>query len=348
MPARSDPLHVTVIMPVRNEAAAVAATLDSVFDQSRPPDEVIVADGCSTDGTVQQVEHYAARGRPVRIVRNESRFCGGGRNAATEVAGDGVIVTMDFGNRAPRNWLEEMVRPFVEDPDLDLLGGLHFPITETPFARVSSTVVSFEASLLPHLSGEEIAGLVPEGFVPGGMCMAYRKRVWEQVGGFCEWARKGQDGLFGHRVRRLGGKVAYTAEATVYHHMPDNFRQLFGRHFHYALWNGRTGMERGSGRLVARWAGGLILTAAAVAQPWLWGVWLPLILAYIYRGAWWKLRRIGAISGASFTLRDYLLAVPILFLRDTAIVAGHVAGTLDRWLRPSWRSRTNAYLERGA
>ena len=66
-------MKVTVVMPVRNDARSVAATMESLFAQTRLPDEIVVADGCSTDDTVKRIEAFGDRGVPIRVVRNESR-----------------------------------------------------------------------------------------------------------------------------------------------------------------------------------------------------------------------------------------------------------------------------------
>ncbi len=61
--------EVSIIMPVRNEAASLDATLASVCSQATDaPFEVIVVDDHSTDSTRRQDEkvgdHNAATGRP--------------------------------------------------------------------------------------------------------------------------------------------------------------------------------------------------------------------------------------------------------------------------------------------
>src|SRR5262245_12084879 len=108
-------LRATVVMPVRNDAWSVAATMEALFAQTRLPDEIVVADGCSTDDTVARLEAFGNRGVPLRVVRNESIFCGGGRNVATRAASHDILITLDLGNRPDPQWLESMVRPFEED-----------------------------------------------------------------------------------------------------------------------------------------------------------------------------------------------------------------------------------------
>ena len=67
---------VSVVIPTYNALPFIAETLASVFAQTRLPDEVIVVDDCSPDGTVALVELIAARGPLANsVVELSSRLC---------------------------------------------------------------------------------------------------------------------------------------------------------------------------------------------------------------------------------------------------------------------------------
>ena len=51
----------TLIATVRNEAGTIREFVDSLLEQSRTPDEILIVDGASTDGTREILEDYAAR-----------------------------------------------------------------------------------------------------------------------------------------------------------------------------------------------------------------------------------------------------------------------------------------------
>lgn len=69
--------RLTLIIPVYNREKIVVATLDSVARQSRMPDEIILVDNNSTDGTKDVLESWAAKmnasGRTHVIVLEERR-----------------------------------------------------------------------------------------------------------------------------------------------------------------------------------------------------------------------------------------------------------------------------------
>src|SRR2546428_982776 len=80
MNAPSSPSHsrigardlVSIIMPVRNEAASIVACLQAVLAQDYPADafEVIIADGMSDDGTRAKIRELAERDARVRLIDN--------------------------------------------------------------------------------------------------------------------------------------------------------------------------------------------------------------------------------------------------------------------------------------
>ena len=60
------------VIPVYNGERYLEETLQSLADQTTPPDRVIVIDDCSTDGTVALAESFNSL--PVEVVRNEQNL----------------------------------------------------------------------------------------------------------------------------------------------------------------------------------------------------------------------------------------------------------------------------------
>jgi glycosyltransferase involved in cell wall biosynthesis len=61
----------SVILPNYNHAQYLPRALDALLSQGRPPDEIIVVDDCSTDGSREVVARYAASHRSIRLLSNE-------------------------------------------------------------------------------------------------------------------------------------------------------------------------------------------------------------------------------------------------------------------------------------
>lgn len=94
---RPDSHTITVAVATRNGARYIAAQLDSIVAQERPPDEIVVCDDASTDGTNDIVsDRLDAVGIPHRIERNDDPL-GPIRNfdRAISLATGSVIVLSD-------------------------------------------------------------------------------------------------------------------------------------------------------------------------------------------------------------------------------------------------------------
>ena len=67
---------VSLVMPIRNEAAFIRASLETVLAQDYPSDlvEIIVADGMSTDGTQEIVREVAAQHPNITLIENEGKI----------------------------------------------------------------------------------------------------------------------------------------------------------------------------------------------------------------------------------------------------------------------------------
>ena len=87
------PGTLTLIIATYNRGSRIGATIDSVLAQSRVPDEVVVVDDCSTDGTGDWVcEHYPT----VRVVRTPRNLhTSGARNFGAHSATGDVLVFLD-------------------------------------------------------------------------------------------------------------------------------------------------------------------------------------------------------------------------------------------------------------
>ena len=121
-------LRCTVLVPAHDEEAALGATLDSLADQVRPPDRVLViADNCS-DATVE-----VARGRGVEVVEtveNGDKKAGALNQQLARLLPtadvDDVVLVMDADSTINPDFLEVALGLLERDPDLIAVGGLFY------------------------------------------------------------------------------------------------------------------------------------------------------------------------------------------------------------------------------
>ena len=113
--------NISVLMPVRNAEATLAATLESLKRQSRPGFELVVVDDGSTDRTLQILkEHWPASGRlkllqPGQVGLVEALALG------LEECGGEWVVRMDADDIAAPHRLEVQSAMARKHPALDII-----------------------------------------------------------------------------------------------------------------------------------------------------------------------------------------------------------------------------------
>jgi succinoglycan biosynthesis protein ExoA len=224
----------SVIVPVRNEAAHIAETLDQLLAQRYDPRrfEVLVADGGSTDNTRAIVAGYARRHAQVRLLDNPGRLSSAGRNAAVRAARGDIMLLVDGHCRLEDPWhLAEVAAAFARS-GADCVGRPQ-SLDVTGATALQRAVAAARASRLGHHPASHIYA-DREGFVPPqSVAVAYRRAVFERVGLFDEAFDACEDVEFNHRAARAGMRCFFTPRVRVHYHPRATLAGLFGQMARY-------------------------------------------------------------------------------------------------------------------
>jgi glycosyltransferase involved in cell wall biosynthesis len=114
--ASPEPLSISIVIPARNEAQDIRATLERCLAIDYPAKEIIVVDD-SSDETPQIVEEYAEKG--VRLIRREKNqdACCGARNVGIRAAQGEVIVLLDADAHPPPDFLARIAEHYAAGAD---------------------------------------------------------------------------------------------------------------------------------------------------------------------------------------------------------------------------------------
>lgn len=319
MTVTSDRPPVSLIATVLNEGASIDQLLASIERQTRRPDEIVIVDGGSTDGTLEVLQRAADRDSAVRVLSLPGSNISQGRNAAVKAARHDVLLVTDAGVVLHDNWAERLCALLLEQPDIDMVGGFFRSAPKSVFEwALGATTLPLE---------DEIDR---ETFMPSHRSVAYRRSAWERVGGYPEWLDHCEDLLFDMRLRELGGRIAFEPAATVEFQPRSSARAFFNQYFHYARGDGqaRILLTRHALRY-AVYGGALSAAMLAARNPAL----VPIIatpgalLAAAYCLTPW--RRLGRSQStqSAFQLAAAALLVPALRLTgDAAKMLGFPVG----------------------
>jgi glycosyltransferase involved in cell wall biosynthesis len=226
MPRRT----VSLITTVLNEGATIAPLLDSILAQTRQPDEIVICDAGSTDATRDIISQYIADGLPARLIVEPGANRARGRNLSVQQARGDIIVSIDAGCVAERDWLAQLISPFESDEPPDVVAGYYEPDTASPLedAIGAATV----------LAPSEVDA---ETFLPSGRSVAFTRMAWDRVAGYPEHIDYGEDTAFGFRLRAAGCRFLFQPEARVRWRMQNDLLAVFKQFFHYARSDGQLG-----------------------------------------------------------------------------------------------------------
>ncbi len=173
---------VSVLVPVRNEAATIERCLRCLAQLDYPADrlEIIIGDDHSTDDTATRVAAFI-RGRPsFRLIKvgppvGQARAKANALVYLTRAARGNIYLITDADGCVPPTWIRAMLRPF-SDPRVGIVSG----VTLLEARRCPGFWQSLEwlyfLSLLRFLPARDVTAI--------GNNMAVRKTAYEATGGY--------------------------------------------------------------------------------------------------------------------------------------------------------------------
>lgn len=215
------PRTTSIVIRALNEAEHLPVLLESIANQTVPPDEVILVDSGSTDRSVDIAESHDVR--IVHIPPGEFTF-GRALNWGCEAAkGELLIFVSAHVYALDEHWLERLVAPF-EDERVGLSYGGQTGDHRSNFA---------ELQLLSRWFPDVGTLDQDNAFCNNANC-AIRRSLWEQIP-YDESLPGLEDMAFARDIRAAGNRIAYVPEARIAHVHEEGKRQTFNRYRREAM-----------------------------------------------------------------------------------------------------------------
>lgn len=225
---------VSVVIPIRNEAAFISATLDGLVSQHYPPNayEIVVVDGESTDRTREIVDSYVDRFSMVKLARNPRRLSSSARNIGIKASrGDLVLIVDGHCEITNKNYISDLVESF-DHSQADCVGRPQ-PLTVTDGTTLQWAIAAARSAKIGHHPKSFIYS-AKEQFVPAhSVAVAYRREVFEKVGYFDERFDACEDVEFNHRIDHAGLSCFFTPKVSVTYRPRGSLKALYKQMVRY-------------------------------------------------------------------------------------------------------------------
>src|SRR5271157_4928628 len=211
---------ITIVVPVRNEAAFILRTLEQLVSQDYPRNrfEILVVDGRSSDTTREIVASLAQAHENVILMDNPRRLSSAARNIGIRKARGSFIVVVDgHCELGSRDYLRS---------GADCLGRPQ-PLDVTAASLMQKAIAAARSSWLGHHPDTFIYSAAERFVTAKSVAVAYRRSVFDQVGPFDESFDACEDVELNHRIDRAGLKCFFTPTIQVRYFPRSSLRGLF-------------------------------------------------------------------------------------------------------------------------
>ena len=218
-------MKVSLVTTVKDAAEEIGPFLASLATQTRQPDEVIVVDGGSTDGTLEHLREASG----IMLLEEPGANISRGRNLAIAAATHDAIALTDADCVLEPTWLERIVAPL--DDGADVAMGFYRPVSPT-----------FLEACVAAVNLPDAEDIDPDRFMPSGRSVAFTRQALTAAGGYPEWLDIGEDMYVDLRWRALELDLRFVPDAIVHWRLRPTLRGTWVQYFRYARGDAIAGM----------------------------------------------------------------------------------------------------------
>lgn len=239
-------MFITICVIAYNEEQTLPAILKDIAaqDYAHGSMEVVLVDSASSDHTKKIMQEFAAQNTTqpdmgfvsVSVLDNPKRTLPCGWNVALKAYRGEAILKVDAHASIPKDFVTKNVA--VLESGEDVCGGQRPNIIEqpTPFRNTLLLAESsmFGSSIAPYRNNPG------KSYVKSMFHAAYRRKVFETIGGFDERLARTEDNEIHYRMRKAGFKLCFDPEIISYQHIRPDLGKMLKQKYANGYWIGLT------------------------------------------------------------------------------------------------------------
>ena len=217
----SDP-GIALIMTLLDEEKGLPLLLESIDRQSLEPDEIVVCETGSKDGTMRILREWQeSHPQSMTIIEKQGLNIAQGRNQAISVCASPIVCVTDGGCVLEKDWLQEITLPLrTGSEEIGLVYGDTVAVGKNRIGRQFAVLYSMKA-----------IGMESSEYAHSSRSVAFRRSAWEAAGGYPEWMTlAGEDTYFFKQVEKVFESRHAPGARAYWHHGEESLMAVFKRH----------------------------------------------------------------------------------------------------------------------
>lgn len=323
---------VSLLVAVNNENGKIEQCINSLIGQDYPKEllEVFIADGMSTNGTLEVIRQFQANHDNIHLFSNPKQIVPTGLNILIPKAKGEILIRVDGHCVIAPDYVSNCVRHILEE-GVDGAGGPMQSIGEgfvsEAIALAMSSKFGVGGSSFRTESGiTKLADTIP--------FPAYTRAIIYKVGMYDEELVRNQDDEYNYRIRKVGGKILLAADVRSSYYSRGSLGKLWKQFFQYGYWKVRV-LQKHPGQMCLRQfipplfvLGLTLFILVSLISSWGWILLVAIILSYLLSNL------AASILASSNRGWNYLSLLPICFtILHFSYGLGFLVGLVKFWNR---------------
>lgn len=229
----------SIIIPTYNKRDFLAACIDSIFEHTPEPFELIIVDNASKDGTIDYLKTIADK---VKFIINDRNLgFAGAVNQGFAAAGGSTLLLLNNDTIVTRHWLSNLLNCVHSSPEIGIVGPVTNYISGGQLIETSYSTIAEMHQFASHYNQSDSSRWIVTGKMTG-FCMLMRREVFEQVGYMDEGFEIGncEDDDFALRTQLAGYELVIAKDTFIHHEgsvsmkaLGDDFDQVYGKNLEF-------------------------------------------------------------------------------------------------------------------
>ena len=220
---------ISLIIPTLNAEQYIGKLMDIICSQTVVPDEIIVIDSESDDGTVEMCRKYDL----IKVIEiNRKDFDHGGTRNKAVLASLGDIILMLSQDVTPiySDYIEKLIQPLFKDEKCAACSGRQIAYPNASLTEKLTREFNYKSQSFSW-NKFDMNKLGIKSFFLSDCCAAYKKKAIESVAGYKQPCIANEDMILVSKLLNAGYNIAYAADAEVFHSHDYSLKKQYKRNF---------------------------------------------------------------------------------------------------------------------